>query len=90
MSPTEIASLRKSLRLTQEQFAQLLGVHSLTISKWERGVLHPTPYQTALMHSFGKASQRKPELGEQIATALVVAGVGVALFYLLRAAFEEN
>lgn len=90
MNPEAITAVRKSLRLTQDQFAQLLGVHSLTVSKWERGKLRPTPYQAALMQSFDKATKRSPDLGDAIAAALVATGVGVALFYLLRAAFDEE
>jgi transcriptional regulator with XRE-family HTH domain len=74
--------------MTQGQLAQLLGVHSLTISKWERGLLRPTPHQEALLRAAGGAVQRAPDVGAAIVAALVGAGVGVALFQLLRAAFE--
>ena len=36
-----IKTLRKSSDLTQTQFAEKLGVHLQTISKWERGLLVP-------------------------------------------------
>jgi putative zinc finger/helix-turn-helix YgiT family protein len=40
LSPREITDLReKSLRLTQEEFAQLTGIGLATISRWERGRL---------------------------------------------------
>jgi putative transcriptional regulator len=35
--------------LTQADFARLFGIHAMTVSKWERGVAEPTPYQTALL-----------------------------------------
>lgn len=34
-SPTRIKTLREDLGLTQEQFAQRIGVASATVSKWE-------------------------------------------------------
>lgn len=91
MSPDGISSLRGKLRLTQEQFAQLLGVHSLTVSKWERGVLIPTPYQTALMHSFASAAHKQPTIGgPALASIMLGAGVAAALLILLKAALDGD
>jgi len=90
MSPEEIRSLRQSLQMTQDQFAQLMGMHSLTVSKWERGILQPNPYQAALMQSFKKAKERKPDIGDFVKGLIVGAGIGIALYHLLNAAFEEE
>jgi len=91
VTPKEIFEVRARLQLTQEQFAQLLGVHGLTVSKWERGVLQPTPYQVALMHSFTKASERQPSIGgAALAGILIGAGVAAALFMLLKAALDDS
>lgn len=91
MTPDEIASLRGKLRLTQEQFAQLLGVHTLTVSKWERGILVPTPYQTALMHSFASATHKQPTIGgPALAGIMLGAGVAAALLVLLKAALDDD
>ena len=35
-----ILQLRKEKKLTQQQFADLLGISNKTVSKWERGVSH--------------------------------------------------
>ena len=32
-----IASLRKAKNLTQEQFAEILGVNNRSVSRWENG-----------------------------------------------------
>ena len=37
---SKIKSLRKSFDLTQEEFAERLGMSSQAISKWETGVSH--------------------------------------------------
>ena len=84
-----IRDLRKDLGLTQAQLGQLLGVHSLTVSKWERGLLTPTPYYFAMLDSFKTARKRKPEIGNTVATLLVGAGIAAALYFLLKAAIED-
>ena len=90
MIPSEVATLRVALGLTQAQFAAVLGVHSITVSKWERGLLAPSPYQAALMTSFAQSQQQAPELGMMVGGLLVAAGVGAALFALLKPAFETT
>lgn len=37
MTPTAFLARRKALGMTQAQLATALGVHQMTISKWERG-----------------------------------------------------
>jgi len=37
-----IAKLRKSKGLSQEEFGKLLGVHKITVSRWERGDKRPS------------------------------------------------
>lgn len=41
-SPKEIKELRKSLNLTQSQFARKMKVDVITISRWERGAQKPS------------------------------------------------
>ena len=43
MKADEIRELRDKLRLTQVEFAQRIGVSSITISRWERGANRPLP-----------------------------------------------
>ncbi len=42
MDKDAIIKLRKDLKLTQDQFGKRLGVHKLTISRWERGDKRPS------------------------------------------------
>jgi len=37
MTPAEIRKLRRKLNLTQSQFAARLGIHKITLSRWENG-----------------------------------------------------
>ena len=86
VNPDEILHLRTDLGLSQIQFGQLFGVHFMTVSKWERGVLSPNTYQLALMDQFRKtANAKKAEAQEQLGKILVGAGLIAALAWLLAA-----
>lgn len=90
MTSPEVTKIRTDLGLTQVQFGQLLGVHPLTVSKWERGLLDPAPHQQALINSFQRAKAAQAAVGKEAQTLLATAGVALALFILLRAAFGEG
>ena len=90
MTSAELHSVREKLGLSQVQFAQLLGVHPLTVSKWERGMLAPTPHQNALLDSFAKARQARKSIGDEVGELLLTAGVVVALYTLLSAAVGDE
>lgn len=84
MEPLQIAQLRKDLGLSQGDFAQLFGAHFMTISKWERGLTSPSPYQVALMNQFRvTADAKKAQAQEEVKKLLVGAGVVAALLFLL-------
>jgi DNA-binding transcriptional regulator YiaG len=83
MSSKDISILRRSLGLNQDKFGQLFGIHPMTVSKWERGILTPTPYQVAMMEAFKKAA-RKEEIKKQLKNILVAAGVVAAVYLLLK------
>ena len=83
MIDTDIIKLRNALGLSQAEFAQLFGVHPMTISKWERGVLKPTSYQGVLMNDFEKASRDKI-VKETLKNVLIGAGFLAATYLLLK------
>ena len=37
MGPTDVRRFRKRLGLTQAKFARLLGVHRVSVARWESG-----------------------------------------------------
>ena len=78
-----ISTLRTKLGLSQAQFGNLFGVHPMTVSKWERGLLVPTAYQIALITEFERAAKQK-EVRDTIAVVLVGAGIAAALLLLLK------
>lgn len=52
------SALRQRPGLTQKELADLLGVHPMTVSKWERGVLAPNEHQRRLLRAFQGAAER--------------------------------
>ena len=86
MSPARIRSLRRALRLNQAEFAQLLGAHAVTVSRWETpgSGYSPSAYQCALMQDFEKAAQSQ-EMDRTLKNLLVGAGIAAAIYFLLRA-----
>lgn len=83
MNARSVAQIRSKLNLTQAQFGQLLGAHPMTVSKWERGELAPSDYQTALIQQFSAAAKEK-EVQENLKTILIGAGLIAALLLLLK------
>lgn len=81
---------RRLLGWTQDQLAQVLGVHSLTVSKWERHRLTPSPYQDALLHAFCAAACADPGVGARAAATLAQAGAIRALHEILQAAYQRD
>lgn len=58
MKPSDILLIRERLGLTQIELAQLVGVHPLTVSKWERGLLSVPAYQQMLLVACSRAGER--------------------------------
>ena len=86
MDRLSIVQLRKDLALSQSDFGRLFDAHFMTVSKWERGLATPSPYQVALMQRFREtADAKKQEAQEQVKQLLVGAGVIAALLWLLSA-----
>jgi DNA-binding XRE family transcriptional regulator len=83
MNASDIRDTREQLGLNQVEFAQLSGVHPITVSKWERDEAAPSAYQSAIFEQFRKAA-RNPKVRKSIKGILVSAGVALALATLLK------
>ena len=85
MTPGEIRSLRTRLQLGQAEFAQILGVHPMTVSRWEReqGALSPTAYHEVWMKEFNAAVAKDETVGNILKGVLIGAGIAAAIFLLL-------
>ena len=82
--------LRQNLRISQAKLAALIGVHPLSVSKWERGLLKPNRYKSELLHAFYKASKRNPELKNTFSHYMKTNGAIPALSKLLEIAFKNE
>ena len=90
MAPTQISQLRSRLQMSQVEFGQLLGVHFMTVSKWERGVASPSSYQIALIEQFDRAARAKNGVNnEELKNVLIGVGVAAALLLILSAASKS-
>jgi putative transcriptional regulator len=81
---------REAIGLTQVELAAILGVHAITISKWERGKLAPNPYPLALLEAFATSKNFYHEVGADARALLASDGPIAALHCLLRPGFEEH
>ena len=78
--------MRKKLGLTQAELAQLLGVHAVTVSRWETDPsFQPPPYQMALLSEFQKAAKAET-FDRTLKNLLVSTGIAAVIFLLLQAA----
>lgn len=50
LNHSSIRDFRRRLGLTQDQLGRMLGVHAMTVSKWERGTTAPTHYNMQQLH----------------------------------------
>lgn len=73
--------------MTQQELSRLLGVHAITVSRWERGALVPNAYTKALLGAADLALRRTPDVGDAARCALAEVGAIGALYIILRAAF---
>lgn len=62
LSPRLIKALRKRLKLSQQQFAGLLGVSTITIGSWEKGKSAPRPELKAKVLSLRGMGRREAKL----------------------------
>lgn len=54
MKPFVIKKMRRNLRLTQKQLADITGSHSMTVWKWEKGILTPNGAPLILLRAVWK------------------------------------
>jgi DNA-binding transcriptional regulator YiaG len=58
MTPEAIKRLRKSLGLTQEQFASAIGANRVTIADWELGSHKPRGLYLAALNALAAKAKR--------------------------------
>jgi DNA-binding transcriptional regulator YiaG len=53
-SPAEIRSLRARIRVSQSEFAELVGVSRILVQGWEQGVRDPSPLARRLLDTIAR------------------------------------
>ncbi len=61
MTPSELRRARHRLRLTQSQFADLVGVAPNSVARWERGEMGMRPTTARLIKLLVMKADRKRE-----------------------------
>ena len=81
---------REALGVSQSLFAQLMGVHPLTVSRWERGKTNPRPLPMVLMRQCKYAARNRADIGERVKDSVASDGVPFALYEILKAACDTD
>ena len=58
-TPGHIVALREALDLTQAQLGQQVGVNKLTVSRWERGEISPSPAAVSKLQNLRRRAASK-------------------------------
>lgn len=69
MKPDQIRDLRKSMNLTQQQFAGLLGVSFVTLNRWENGQSKPSAMGIAKLQGLARHGLATVEVMEHTPSA---------------------
>ena len=59
MNGSEIRDLRRALKLTQEEFANKIGVAQVTVARWETNAVKPSPLALARIKELASVVKRK-------------------------------
>jgi DNA-binding XRE family transcriptional regulator len=84
--PINILAVRTALGIAQPDLGALLGVHGVTIHRWEKDLQRPSAWHHALLAEFAKAARKKKDVGPEAVGLLAQSGVAAALLHLLNAA----
>jgi DNA-binding XRE family transcriptional regulator len=90
MNKHQLRKVRKTLGLSQAQLGKVLGVHPLTVSKWERGAAKPEGATAQLFRVIGRRIEEQPpppDTKETILAALAGPSAGAGLEALLETLF---
>ncbi|MCH9637752.1 MAG: helix-turn-helix domain-containing protein [Gammaproteobacteria bacterium] len=85
----DVRSTRVTLGLTQTELATILGLHYVTVCRWERGHMTPKPWVLAIFHRF-RVAATKADIGGRMARVLALRGPLAALYLGLAVSYGRN
>lgn len=59
MTAEEVKAWRERMGWSQERLAEALGVHTMTVSKWERGEQDHAPYLPLALDALEQQAKKK-------------------------------
>lgn len=74
MTPEKIIDLRRSLDCTQEEFAKILGITAVALSRWENGKSRPQDRKLKLLDYLKKQLREGALHPEQLKRILLIGG----------------
>jgi DNA-binding transcriptional regulator YiaG len=77
----QVKAARLNLGLEQVEFAGLLGVHPITVSRWERGHAMPSPWQRAIVNAL-RTSPRGADILDCVCSRGTAAALALGLQHL--------
>lgn len=83
MTAAEIKELRARLGLSQTEFAALIGVHPITLCRWETDRCQPTTFQLVMLQTFCDAAG-KQTVRKQLRATLGLHGLTAALKLIFK------
>lgn len=89
MSSKRVKKLRKSLGLSQEGLARLIGVSFQTVNRWENGVSEPSDITSLIINSLEKvvASGEAGKIMEEVKSGRLAGGSGPLFQRIFSVAF---
>ena len=85
----EVRDTRTALGLTQGEIASILGLHYVTVCRWERGHITPKPWVLAIFHRFRVAAQ-VDDLAGRMSRVLALRGPLAAMYLGLAVSYGRN
>lgn len=93
MTGAEIKDIRDAMGMTREDFAQIFGVHTTTVYRWETNSSEigkdAIRFLTALRQILDRNGVVGTRLGDDIRSALSMNGALRAIYVLLKHYFNE-
>ena len=70
LTPSEVRYLRKELEMTQEQLAERLGIHRVSVARWETGEVEIGQVESMALRAMVamRAVEHRPRQGREIAS----------------------
>lgn len=88
LKPKKIKEIRECLGMTQSQFANLMQVAPMTISKWERDLLYPGAFKEVSLNFCKRAVEKDATIGEKVKEVMIEKGLIWGMYHIMSSIGE--